>query len=239
MASKMDVLVLCHGNICRSPLAAAVMLRAGLAVTQAGLKEPEKGVGNKLAPKKMRDWARENEGLDLSKHRSQGVTEAMLEKADLILYMDTGNMRRLERMWEEFKLNKRRGPVYSIARPLASFLAEPQGRIGDPMFQQPGTTEFLLICTQLVEASTNFVKWWNARQAEEGNAILEAAPAAEEVVVATAVADLETADTATDLVEELLETPGPIAAEEIKVRPARPGIEMADEDGIGEGEVTT
>lgn len=217
----MTVLVLCHGAICRSPLAGAVMRRAGLEVTVAGLKEPEKGVGNKLPPKKMRDWAMANEGIDLSKHRSQGVTEKMLAEADIILYMDSGNMRRIEKFWMEFGLNRSRGTVYPLARPLAAFLTVPQARIGDPMFQQPGTTEFLLICSQLVEASTNFVAWWRARQATSG-APVEAVT--EEVAGEP------------DLIEEVLETPGPVPAEFLKERAARPGVEMASEDGIGEGD---
>lgn len=160
----MGVLVVCHGNICRSPLATAVMRRAGLTdVVTGGFK----GVSHDGAkpPKKMRDWAAANESIDLSDHKSKTVTPEMLEAAELILYMDSGQAKRLEAMWAEAGLDKKRGPIYPIMRPLAAWLITPGTKIGDPNFQKPGTAEFETICSQLVEASTNFARFWKERAA--------------------------------------------------------------------------
>jgi len=155
----MTVLVLCHGAICRSPMAVAVMKRAGLTdVHCAGFKPADER--SKPSPKKVRDWAMENEGLDLSLHRSKSVTVDMLRRAEIILYMDSGQMGRLETLWEENGLAAELGPVYARARPLAAYLTTPLGRIGDPMFQKPETQEFMTIMGQLVEASTRFAREW-------------------------------------------------------------------------------
>jgi protein-tyrosine-phosphatase len=174
----MTVLVVCHGNICRSPLAGAVMRRAGLTdVVTAGFKEKE---GTK-SPKKVRDWAMENERLDLNEHRARAVTEEMLRAAELILYMDNGQVPRLEEKWRQFGLDKEIGPIYARMRPLAAYLATPDHRIGDPMFQKPGTTEFLTIMGQLVEAGGRFAKEWAALKAGDAQiaAAVEAAAVAE------------------------------------------------------------
>jgi protein-tyrosine phosphatase len=92
------ILVLCAGNIGRSPLAAA-MLRARLAdtlgvaesdleasgatVTSAGTGAPEghtaSGRGVSLATER---------GLDLTGHRARRLTRSDLELADLVLCMD-------------------------------------------------------------------------------------------------------------------------------------------------------
>lgn len=158
----MTVLVLCHGNICRSPLAAAVMRRAGLTdVVTAGFKPSTEKP--KLSPKKVRDWAMQNEGLDLSQHRSQSVTREMLVAADIVIYMDGGQEGRLTALWEEYGLAAERGPMEKYARPLGAWLVTQQSRIGDPMFQKPGTAEFLTIMGQLVEASGRFAEYWKSQ----------------------------------------------------------------------------
>jgi len=160
----MTVLVLCHGNICRSPLAAAVMRRAGLTdVITAGFKPPTEKP--KPCPKKVRDWALENEGLDLSAHRSQSVTVEMLREAEVILYADSGQLGRIDQIWKDANLDAEIGTYHAKTRPLGAFLAKQSPRIGDPMFQKPGTAEFLEIMHQLVEASGRFAEYWKAQKA--------------------------------------------------------------------------
>lgn len=155
----MTVLLLCHGNICRSPLAAAVMRRAGLAnVVSAGFKAPSEA--GKRCPKKVRDWAMQNEGIDLEAHRSQTVTADMIRAAQIVLYKDGGQYSKLQAMWESLDLGRDCGAIDARCRPLGMFLIKPQARIGDPMFQKPDTTEFLNIMHQLVEASTRFASYW-------------------------------------------------------------------------------
>ncbi len=78
------ILVLCTGNICRSPVAEA-LLKAALpqkTVESAGLgalvDHPAEPTAARLA---------EEGGLDLSGHRARQVTIDMLRQADLVLVM--------------------------------------------------------------------------------------------------------------------------------------------------------
>jgi protein-tyrosine phosphatase len=93
-----EILVLCAGNIGRSPLAAA-MLRRGLAV-ELGVSEDQlevSGVGvgsaGTGAPEGHQASSRGEayaiaRGLDLSSHRAAQLTETELEAADVIYCMD-------------------------------------------------------------------------------------------------------------------------------------------------------
>ncbi len=80
-----SILVLCHGNICRSPFAEALILRRqpDLVVSSAGL---EAGAGAPAEPAALR-VAREF-GVDLSAHRSRALDPAALAAADLVLVME-------------------------------------------------------------------------------------------------------------------------------------------------------
>ncbi len=86
------ILFICHGNICRSPYAAAVARRllpdpAGIA--SAGFIGP-----GRASPPEAIAAARES-GIDLTPHRSQLVTPRLLEAADLVLVMDVDQRRRI------------------------------------------------------------------------------------------------------------------------------------------------
>jgi protein-tyrosine phosphatase len=80
------VLVLCHGNICRSPFAARMLERAlapaGIRVLQAGFI----GAG-RPAPAEAVVAARGRD-LDLSQHRSRPLTSDLVRGADLVVVMD-------------------------------------------------------------------------------------------------------------------------------------------------------
>lgn len=93
------VLVVCKGNICRSPYAGAV-IAAKLGsenVRSRGLKVR----GSHVAAKKVRDYAA-GLGVDLSQHRSKPVTVEDIEWADTILYMDASNLHSLLAIpWDE------------------------------------------------------------------------------------------------------------------------------------------
>lgn len=93
----MRVLVLCHGNVNRSPFVAGLLrrLRPDWEVSSAGLKQ---GCGARRATPKARGAA-ERLGFSLEEHRSRSVTRADLAEADLVLYMDGGNARRLLAEW--------------------------------------------------------------------------------------------------------------------------------------------
>ena len=81
------ILVLCTGNICRSPVAEALLRAAlpGKVVASAGLGAL---VGHK-ADATAAELASQA-GLDLSEHRARQVSGDMLRQADLILVMSQG-----------------------------------------------------------------------------------------------------------------------------------------------------
>lgn len=78
------LLVICTGNICRSPVAAA-LLRARLptlTIESAGLGAL---VGHDVEPT-ARELA-EREGVNVGSHRARQVTPEMVQQADLVLVM--------------------------------------------------------------------------------------------------------------------------------------------------------
>jgi protein-tyrosine phosphatase len=81
------VLVVCLGNHCRSPLAAAALSRhgpPGAEVRSAGLAGKHQGRPAHAAMIK----AAADLGYDLSAHRGAQVTTGMLDWADIVLAMD-------------------------------------------------------------------------------------------------------------------------------------------------------
>ncbi|AOJ01057.1 MULTISPECIES: low molecular weight protein-tyrosine-phosphatase [Burkholderia] len=101
-----SILVVCEGNLCRSPMAAAFFAAAlpGRTVTSAGFNAL---VGMPAAPL-AQDVMRER-GIDLSAHRAQQLGRAQCASADLILVMDRGQRRLVE---DQYPLA--RGKVFRI-----------------------------------------------------------------------------------------------------------------------------
>lgn len=127
------VLVVCHGNINRSPLCAAVLARhPELEVRQAALKSWRRpDWRDEPASKKMRDAAIEL-GLNLERHRSTAISQELLRWAQIVIYMDGGNKARLEAMLDEA------GDFTTELRCLGEFADPPVGRIPDPAFIKRG-----------------------------------------------------------------------------------------------------
>lgn len=83
------VLFLCHGNICRSPMAARyVEEQVGdeVEAESAGFYDEEGRSSPKLAVE-----AAERFGVDLSGHRSQVVDEELVDESDVVVLMDVRN----------------------------------------------------------------------------------------------------------------------------------------------------
>lgn len=105
-----SILVLCTGNICRSPVAEA-LLRAHLGVggpqvasagTAAVVGEPAEALAAEVALE---------HGLDLSAHRGQQATTPLLQAADLVLVMT-----RAHADWVHGRLPALRGRVHLLGR---------------------------------------------------------------------------------------------------------------------------
>jgi len=100
------VLFVCHGNICRSPMAEFVMKdmveKAGLSqdfyIASAAASREE--VGSPVYPPARRELAAH--GISCAGHTARQITEKDLEKFDYIYYMDSLNQRRLGRMFPEY-----------------------------------------------------------------------------------------------------------------------------------------
>ncbi len=90
--ARLNVLFVCTGNTCRSPLA-ALALRSELGDEASAVSIQSAGtsatVGQPASEGSRRVAAAE--GLDLSGHRARPVTPELLRRADLILVMSTSH----------------------------------------------------------------------------------------------------------------------------------------------------
>ena len=97
------VLFVCHGNICRSPMAEFVMKdlvrKAGIAervhIASAAVSREE--IGNPVYPPARRELQRH--GIDCHGHAAHQITRRELEEYDKIYYMDSSNARYLKRLF--------------------------------------------------------------------------------------------------------------------------------------------
>ncbi len=92
------ILVICDGNICRSPTVAAMLkaLKPDLAISSAGLIGLE---GQDIEPT-ARDVAEAN-GLECGPHVARRLTSEMCRSSDLILVMESRQKDRLSRAFPE------------------------------------------------------------------------------------------------------------------------------------------
>jgi protein-tyrosine phosphatase len=85
------ILVVCYGNVCRSPYLQAVLQRAlpGTVVVSAGFL----GSDRPVPPTSVVISAKR--GLDLSRYRSRPLTPTTVSEADLIVVMDANQAREI------------------------------------------------------------------------------------------------------------------------------------------------
>jgi protein-tyrosine-phosphatase len=114
----MRVLVLCHGSVNRSPFVAELIRKEkpNWNVQCAGLKTKP---GRPATPKAR--LAAQRIGLDLSCHRSQPVTEGLVDFADIVLYMDGGNAKRLQAYLSDWYDGEGAQEAWAKCRLLASY----------------------------------------------------------------------------------------------------------------------
>jgi len=97
------VLFVCHGNICRSPMAEFVMKdlvnRAGVShqFEIASVAVSREELGNPIYPPAQRELRKH--GISFDHRRARQITDADLAYYDHIYYMDGSNARYLRRMF--------------------------------------------------------------------------------------------------------------------------------------------
>ena len=105
---KKKIVFVCHGNICRSPMAEYVMKdlvrMAGLEnefeITSGAVSREE--IGNDIYPPAKRKL--HEKGVAFSHHAAHQITAAEFAEQDLIILMDNSNLRLLGRIvpnWED------------------------------------------------------------------------------------------------------------------------------------------
>ncbi len=104
------IAVLCTGNICRSPIAEALLREqlatSGKQVLSAGTYAMVGQPADPISVELMRE-----QGIDISGHRAQQATQALLKDCDLILVLDRSHLDWMNATFPPF-----RGRVHKIGR---------------------------------------------------------------------------------------------------------------------------
>ena len=103
MNDYIKILFVCHGNICRSPMAEFVMKdlaeKAGRSeefrIASAAVSREE--IGNPVYPPARREL--QKHGIRCDGHAAHQITRAELDGYDMIFYMDASNARYLRRLF--------------------------------------------------------------------------------------------------------------------------------------------
>jgi protein-tyrosine phosphatase len=112
-----NILVLCIGNICRSPMAEGLLKQAlpGMTVRSAGLGAL---IGKPADPYAVQIMA--ERGIDISAHRAQHLSARMVSEADLILVMDME-----QKKYVEAKYVGAKGKVFRLGEFAKVDIADP------------------------------------------------------------------------------------------------------------------
>lgn len=144
------ILFVCLGNICRSPLAEAIMrqLLAKDPVASSRIEVDSAGIGGwhqgELADPRMRAHAARR-GIEMT-HRARQVTDRDFDTFDLIIAMDDGNYEALRELAPTLEQQAK------VVR-MADYLEQmPWDHIPDPYYG--GASGFELVLDLLTEACT-------------------------------------------------------------------------------------
>lgn len=93
-----NILVVCIGNICRSPVAEALLKDALINKVKKDYKISSAGLGALVGhqPDKVVCELMLEKGIDISGYRATQLDQAMILKSDLILVMETGHKELIE-----------------------------------------------------------------------------------------------------------------------------------------------
>lgn len=102
-----SVLVVCEANICRSPMAEALLAAGlpGIRVRSAGLNALVGNPADEMAVALMCE-----RGIDISRHRATQISRALCVESDVILIMEREQRQRLQQLYPEIC-----GRVYRLA----------------------------------------------------------------------------------------------------------------------------
>ena len=96
----MNIIFVCHGNICRSPMAEYIMKYLledyhvdGVSVSSAGVSSEESG--NDIYPPAKR--VLKVHGIPFSSHRAHRITDEEFNDSDLVIALDCSNLNALVR----------------------------------------------------------------------------------------------------------------------------------------------
>lgn len=144
------ILFLCHGNICRSPMAECVLKdmvdklgRAGEFYIGSAATSREE-IGNPIYPPAVRKL--KAEGIPLSGHWAIQMTKADYDKYDLLLAADSANVRNIQRMAG--------GDPEGKIRRLLDYTSRPRD-IADPWY----TGNFDVTYDDIVEGCQALLDW--------------------------------------------------------------------------------
>ncbi|OXI58152.1 protein tyrosine phosphatase [Burkholderia sp. AU27893] len=114
------ILVVCTGNVCRSPAAQALLSRElpGCTIESAGIA----ATGGMAIDPVMNEWLTAR-GFDLAAHRARRVDDAICRWADLILVMESAHRERIARTYP-----MTRGRVYRLAERYMADVPDPYRR---------------------------------------------------------------------------------------------------------------
>ena len=143
-----SILVVCEGNICRSPVAEALLAKAlegrDVQVGSAGIRAL---VGHGMAKTAQEVLLREN-GIDFTTHKARQADAEMLRKADLILTMEEFHARSVESIAPEV-----RGKVLLIGKWLSNQEVPDPYRLSKEMFQN-----VQILLTRCVDSWLPYIK---------------------------------------------------------------------------------
>ena len=155
MKDKIKVLMVCHGNICRSPMAEFILkdmvARKGLSsqfyIASAATSSEEiwNGVGNPVYPPARQELQRH--GISCEGKRAMQLVKADYEKYDYLIGMEDTNLRNMRRILGPDTGHK----VYR----LLEFTDEPNRQIADPWY----SGKFELTYRQIEEGCAAFLEW--------------------------------------------------------------------------------
>lgn len=148
------ILFVCHGNICRSPMAEYIMRDmlkkrgiTGAAVASAATSTEEIGNGVHRGTAAVLKRL----GIDYSAHRARQITRADFEAYDLLIGMDSANIRNMQRIAGAFS--------HKIHR-LLDFTDSPRD-IADPWY----TGDFGQTLADVQEGCGALIEWLYAQGA--------------------------------------------------------------------------